>query len=121
MPEVTLRLRHHPITGERELIINYESDEDALGHEHERDHRRIVEAILGRPLADDETVLVERTSSSQTSPNEGSTPATQTQKKLEENKSLPRFSFTDRYSLCHQHRWQYGCEVPRWSRPLWLP
>jgi len=60
MAEVTIRFRHNPKTGQRELIIGYESDDDALGHEHERDHRALVERILGMPLGDDDDVLVER-------------------------------------------------------------
>ncbi|MCA9719190.1 MAG: hypothetical protein KC468_31265 [Myxococcales bacterium] len=39
-------------TGERELIIGYESEGDALPFEHEREHRELVEALLGRPLDD---------------------------------------------------------------------
>lgn len=63
MAEVTLRLRHNPKTGLRELVVHYESDDDALAHEHERDHRGWVEDLLGVPvgaLAD--TVVVERIS-----------------------------------------------------------
>jgi hypothetical protein len=50
MAEVTIRLRHNPRTGEREVVIHYESDSDALPHEHERDHRAIAEQLIGRPL-----------------------------------------------------------------------
>ncbi len=50
MAEVTIRLRHNPKTGEREVIIHYESEGDALPHEHERDHRELAEELLGRPL-----------------------------------------------------------------------
>lgn len=50
MAEVTIRLRHNPRTGEREVVIHYESDRDALPHEHERDHRALAEQLLGRPL-----------------------------------------------------------------------
>jgi len=60
MAEVTLRLRHNPRTGLREVVIAYESDDDVLAHEHERDHRRIVEQVLGRPLDDDEQLVVQR-------------------------------------------------------------
>jgi hypothetical protein len=60
MAEVTLRLRHNPATGERELVIHYESEDDALPHEHERAHREIVEKILGRAIGEDERVVVER-------------------------------------------------------------
>ncbi len=52
MAEVTLKLRHDPKTGRRTLVIHFESDADAMAHEHERDHRAFVEALLGVPLAD---------------------------------------------------------------------
>ncbi|MCB9751332.1 MAG: hypothetical protein H6713_15250 [Myxococcales bacterium] len=52
MAEITIKLRHNPKTGERELIIGYESEGDALPFEHEREHRELVEALLGRPLDD---------------------------------------------------------------------
>ena len=50
MPEAVLTLKLNPTTGERTLIINYESDPDAMSYEHEDDHRAFVEAILGKPL-----------------------------------------------------------------------
>jgi hypothetical protein len=50
MAEVTIKLRHNPKTGEREVVIHYESESDALPHEHERDHRALAEALLGGPL-----------------------------------------------------------------------
>lgn len=52
MAEVTIRLRHNPRTGEREVVIHYESDSDLLPHEHERDHRKLAEALLGQPLGE---------------------------------------------------------------------
>lgn len=52
MAEVTIRLRHNPRTGEREVVIHYESDSDLLPHEHERDHRALAEALLGQPLGE---------------------------------------------------------------------
>ena len=52
MAEVTIRLRHNPRTGEREVVIHYESESDALPHEHERDHRALAEALLGQPLGE---------------------------------------------------------------------
>lgn len=60
MPEITIRFRYNPNTGKRQLVVKYESDEDALPHEHERDHRALVEDLIGRPLGDDEEVLIER-------------------------------------------------------------
>ena len=52
MAEVTIRLRHNPRTGEREVVIHYESDSDLLPHEHERDHRALAEQLLGQPLGE---------------------------------------------------------------------
>lgn len=62
MADVTIRFRHNPSTGKRELVINYESDDDALPHEHERDHRALVEKVLGRALTDEDKVIIERVS-----------------------------------------------------------
>lgn len=50
MPEAVLTLKLNPKTGERTLIINYESDSDAMSYEHEDDHRTFVESILGKSL-----------------------------------------------------------------------
>jgi hypothetical protein len=52
MAEVTIRLRHNRKTQERELVVHYESDADALPHEHERDHQRIAEELLGARLGE---------------------------------------------------------------------
>ena len=52
MPEAVLSLKLNPKTGERTLIINYESDADSLPFEHEDDHRAFVEKLLGHPLQD---------------------------------------------------------------------
>ena len=43
MPEAVLTLRLNPHTGERTLVINYESDADAMPFEHEDEHRSFVE------------------------------------------------------------------------------
>lgn len=50
MPEAVLSLKLNPNTGERTLVINYESDADALPFEHEDDHRAFVEKLLGHSL-----------------------------------------------------------------------
>lgn len=60
MAEITLRLRHDPKTGRRELVVHLESDSDVLGHEHERDHRTLVESLIGGKLDDDVTIVIER-------------------------------------------------------------
>ncbi|MBI5513143.1 MAG: hypothetical protein HY909_05200 [Deltaproteobacteria bacterium] len=69
MAEVTLRLRYNPKTGQRELVVSYESEADALPHEHERDHRAVAEALLGVSL-DDARVVVERVGKGEAPPAE---------------------------------------------------
>ncbi len=66
MAEVTLSLRHDAKTGRRQLVIHFESEEDALPHEHEQDHRAFVEALLGVPVDDlADEIVVERKEESQ--------------------------------------------------------
>lgn len=60
MAEVILRLKHNPKTGQRELVIDYESDADMLPHEHEKDHRAAAEMVLGQSLGNLPDVKVER-------------------------------------------------------------
>lgn len=67
MAEVTIRFRHNPKTGRRELVISYESESDTLPHEHERDHRAMVEQLLGMPVTDElGDIVVERIEKGQT-------------------------------------------------------
>lgn len=60
MAEVTLTLRFNRDTGQREIIVGYEGDADALPHEHERDHRALVASLLGASLDDETAVIVRR-------------------------------------------------------------
>jgi hypothetical protein len=63
MAEVTLRLRINPETGKKDIIISMRSDEDALPHEHEQQHRAIVEKLIHGGLvkaADLGKIVVER-------------------------------------------------------------
>jgi hypothetical protein len=63
MPHVTIRLRCDPATGKKDIIISMRSDEDALPHEHEQQHRAIVEKVLGGGLVKPSElgqILVER-------------------------------------------------------------
>ena len=46
MAEMTIRLRHDPATGKRDIIVTLRSDEDALPHEHEQQHRALVEKLI---------------------------------------------------------------------------
>jgi hypothetical protein len=46
MPEMTIRLIPDPTTGKKNIIISLRGDEDALPHEHEQMHRKLVEKVL---------------------------------------------------------------------------
>ena len=46
MPELTIRLRCDPATGKKDIIISLRSDEDALPHEHEQQHKALVDKLL---------------------------------------------------------------------------
>ena len=61
MAEITIKFRRDGKTGKREIVIHLESDADALPHEHEQDHKKLVESLLGMPLTDDMgEIVVER-------------------------------------------------------------
>jgi hypothetical protein len=45
---MTIKLVVNPTTGKREVDIAYESDSDALPMEHEEEHRRLVEKVVGK-------------------------------------------------------------------------
>lgn len=50
MAELTIRLRCDPVTGKKDIIISMRSDEDALPHEHEQQHRALVEKLIEKGL-----------------------------------------------------------------------
>lgn len=50
MPEMTIRLRINPETGKKDIIISLRSDADALPHEHEQQHRELVEKLINRGI-----------------------------------------------------------------------
>ena len=54
MADVTIRLVSNPKTGKRDIFIDYESEEDALPFEHEKDHRDVVEKLLGQGILDED-------------------------------------------------------------------
>lgn len=60
MAEITIRLKQDPKTGVREVTIDYESDSDALPHEHEQDHKRWAQGLIGHPLGGSDVVTVNR-------------------------------------------------------------
>ena len=48
MAEITIKLVYNLNTGKQDVFIDFISDEDALPIEHERDHRSIIEALIGQ-------------------------------------------------------------------------
>jgi hypothetical protein len=63
MAEMTIQLRIDPQTGKKDIIVSLRSDEDALPHEHEQLHRRLVEKLIeGGMLAEGEAgkLVIER-------------------------------------------------------------
>jgi hypothetical protein len=46
MGDIVIRLRGNIATGEREVVVEYESDPDMTPLEHEQRHRAIVEQLL---------------------------------------------------------------------------
>ena len=63
MAEMTIQLRINPETGKKDIIVSLSSDEDALPHEHEQQHRQLVDKLVEGGLlsaADAGDVIVER-------------------------------------------------------------
>jgi hypothetical protein len=50
MAEVTISLRRDPETGKQNIVIKLRSDDDALPHEHEQQHRAIVDKLLEKGI-----------------------------------------------------------------------
>jgi len=46
MAEMTIRLRCDPATGKKDIIVTLRSDAGALPHEHEQQHRALVEKLI---------------------------------------------------------------------------
>jgi hypothetical protein len=56
-----IRLEIDPQSGKRTIVISYESDADALPHEHEQAHRELVDKLFEKGLAKDgDAIHVER-------------------------------------------------------------
>ena len=46
MAEMTIRLRCDAETGKKDIVISLSSDDDALPHEHEQQHKTLVEKLI---------------------------------------------------------------------------
>ena len=84
MAEMTIRLRCDPATGKKDIVISLRSDEDALPHEHEQQHRALVDKLIEGGLVKAEelgTITVTREEEEKAPPiSTGPTPERQAQK-----------------------------------------
>ena len=46
MAQMTIRLQRDPTTGKQNIIISLSSDADAMPHEHEQQHRALVDKLI---------------------------------------------------------------------------
>lgn len=46
MAEMTIQLRINPETGKKDIIVSLSSDGDSLPHEHEQQHRQLVDKLI---------------------------------------------------------------------------
>lgn len=61
---MTIRYERDPETGARRIIVDYQSESDALPMEHEEEHRALVEKLIAGGLIDASeggAVVIERT------------------------------------------------------------
>ncbi|MGL4462700.1 MAG: hypothetical protein ACRC1K_11150 [Planctomycetia bacterium] len=50
MAELTIRLQWDPVSRKRDIVVALRSDDDALPHEHEQLHRRLVDKLTAAGL-----------------------------------------------------------------------
>lgn len=56
MAELTIRFRPDPVTGKKDIVITLRSDEDALPHEHEQQHKALVEKLISKGVISEDEV-----------------------------------------------------------------
>ncbi len=84
MAEMIIMLRRDPNTGKQNIIIKLDSEPDALPHEHEQMHRRLVEKLTGLKPEDMGEVIIEREPEAQ--PSQPSSTPNEPQKQKTSNK-----------------------------------
>ncbi|MDF1666618.1 MAG: hypothetical protein P1V97_33015 [Planctomycetota bacterium] len=66
MGEINISFKMNLKTGLKDIVIEYDSDEDMMRHEHEKKHRDIVKQLVGEGLLNPDElgdVTVERVQS----------------------------------------------------------
>jgi len=87
MADITVKLTFNLETGKKDILIDYDGDDDALPSEHERHHRQIVETLLGKGVLskkDVGNVVVQRGGNTNTE-QQGNSQPQQGPKALEQN------------------------------------
>jgi hypothetical protein len=51
MPLLTLKLKKNQQDGSFDLVVDYQSDPDAMAFEHEEDHKALLKKLLGSDLS----------------------------------------------------------------------
>jgi hypothetical protein len=51
--QITIKLRANRETGKKDIVIEYESEEDMTGWEHEKRHKRILEDLVGQGVLEE--------------------------------------------------------------------
>ena len=46
MADITIRFKYNEETGEKEIIVDFESEDDVMRHEHEKGHRDFIGQLL---------------------------------------------------------------------------
>mgnify|MGYP006928178087 CR=1 FL=1 len=54
--EIKIHLRFNKVTGKKDIIIEYDSEDDALPYEHEERHWELVEELVGKGILDPDEV-----------------------------------------------------------------
>lgn len=50
LAELTIKLVYNLNTGKQDVFIDFVSEDDALPIEHEKDHRKVIEKLLGQGI-----------------------------------------------------------------------
>lgn len=46
MAEMTIQLKIDPVSGKKDIIVSLRGDEDSLPHEHEQQHKALVDQLI---------------------------------------------------------------------------
>ena len=50
--EIKIHLRFNVETGKKDIVVEYDSEDDAMAWEHEQRHRELVEQLVGSGVLD---------------------------------------------------------------------